>query len=388
MQYRKFGKLDWQASALGFGCMRLPTLAGDSTKIDEAEATRIVRHAIDQGVNYIDTAYGYHGGNSERFLGRALQDGYRDKVRLATKLPCWLIKTADDFEARFSEQLQKLQTDHVDFYLLHGLSAERWRAMRDLGVIPWAEQAMAGGRIRHGLCFSFHDSTAALKEIVDGYDNWTMCQIQHNYMDIEEQAGTAGLRYAASKGLAVVVMEPLLGGKLANPPAVVRQVFEATGTNRTPADWALQWLWDQPEVSVVLSGMSAMQQVLENLESAGRARVGSFTQAEQDTVAQARETYKALSPIACTSCEYCQPCPNNVKIPRLFEMFNSGVMYESFDGARWRYSHMPEQERASACIQCLECEKLCPQHIDISDWMKRIHEVLGEGKPYQAVNRN
>ena len=237
MQYRKFGKLDWSVSALGFGCMRLPTL-GAPANIDEPEATRMLHAAIDQGVNYVDTAYPYHGGQSEFFVGRALKAGnYRDRVKLATKLPCWKVETAQDFDLLLNEQLGKLQTDHIDFYLLHGLGKERWHKMRDLGVLAWSEKAIASGRIRH-LGFSFHDTYDTFQEIVDAYDRWTFCQIQYNYMDIDNQAGTRGLQYAAGKGLAVVIMEPLLGGRLVNPPAPVQSVWDAAPEKRSAASFS------------------------------------------------------------------------------------------------------------------------------------------------------
>ncbi|MGD9101837.1 MAG: aldo/keto reductase, partial [Anaerolineae bacterium] len=273
---------------LGFGAMRLPTL-GEFSKIDEPESTRMLRYAIDHGVNYVDTAYPYHSGSSEVFLGRALQDGYRDKVKLATKLPCWDVKVYEDFDKYLNEQLERLQTDHVDFYLLHGLGKDRWAKMRDLGAIKWAEGAIADGRIGH-LAFSFHDDYETFVEIVDAYE-WAFCQIQYNYMDVENQAGTKGLKYAVSKGLAVVIMEPLLGGKLVNPPQPIQELWDTTSTRRAPADWALQWLWDQPEVTVVLSGMSTMQQVEENVASAAAAEVGKLTQADQAIITQVRAMY-------------------------------------------------------------------------------------------------
>ncbi len=384
MKYRKFGKLDWQVSALGFGCMRLPTKDGDSSKIDEPEATKMVHYAIDHGVNYVDTAYPYHGGNSELFVGRALQGGYREKVKLATKLPCWLVESAKDFDKYLNEQLQKLQTEHIDFYLLHGLNQQRWPKMRDLGVMERAEKAMEDGRIGH-ICFSFHDKVEVFKEIVDAYDGWTHCQIQYNYMDIENQAGTEGLRYAASKGLAVVIMEPILGGRLVDPPQPIQDLWEAAPKKRAPADWALQWLWNQPEVSVVLSGMSAMQHVEENVASAGTSGIGTLTDEELAFIGQVRTKYEELCPIPCTKCEYCLPCPNGVNIPRNFELYNEGVMYEKPDHARTGYTMwFPEPERADQCIQCRECEEKCPQGIPISEWMPVVHQVLGEGQAYDA----
>ncbi len=385
MKYRKFGKLDWQVSVLGFGCMRLPTTSESPADIDEPEATRMVRYAIDRGVNYIDTADPYHDCNSEFFVGRVLQDGYREKVRLATKLPCWKVESPPDFDKYLNEQLAKLQTDHVDFYLLHALNGETWPKMRDLGVLEWAEGAIADGRIVH-LGFSFHDEYAVFQEIVDSYDDWTFCQIQYNYMDIENQAGTRGLRYAASKGLAVVIMEPLLGGKLVAPPDSIRALWDGAPHKRTPPDWALQWLWNQPEVSVVLSGMSAMEQVEQNVASADSAAIDSLTADELALIGQVRASYKTLSPIPCTKCGYCMPCPNGVDIPRNFEVYNEGVMYESPDQSRKTYRlWIAEEKRASACIQCRECEPKCPQSIPISEWMVRVHAVLGEGEPYPPV---
>jgi predicted aldo/keto reductase-like oxidoreductase len=382
MQYRKFGGLDWEVSALGFGCMRLPTIGGESANIDEPEATKMLHYAIDHGVNYVDTAYPYHGGNSERFVGRALQDGYREKVRLATKLPCWDVKEPGDFDRFLDEQLEKLQSGCVDFYLLHALNGDRWAKMRDLDVLGRAEKALADGRIGY-LGFSFHGEYEDFREIIDSYDGWTFCQIQYNYMDIETQAGTRGLRYAASKGLAVVIMEPVKGGRLVDPPDPIRQIWATASGQRSPADWALQWVWDQPEVSVVLSGMSTMQQVEENVASAAASGVGSLSAEELELFDQVRTVYKELCPIPCTHCDYCMPCPNGVNIPRNFAVYNQGVMYDKPDQARRGYNNfMPEEERAAVCIQCRECEDKCPQSILISEWMVVVHEVLGEGKPF------
>jgi predicted aldo/keto reductase-like oxidoreductase len=384
MQYRDFGKLDWKVSALGFGCMRLPTIGGDSANIDESEATRMLHHAIDHGVNYIDTAYPYHGGNSERFVGRMLQGGYRQKVRVATKLPCWKIESPDEFDKVLNEQLQKLQTEHIDFYLLHGLSQDRWHKMRDLGVLAWAEKAIADGRIGH-LGFSFHDKVAVFQEIVDASNLWAFCQIQYNYMDIENQAGTQGLQYAASRGLAVVVMEPLLGGKLVAPPPPVQAIWDTAPLRRTPADWALQWLWNQPKVSVVLSGMSTLQQVEENIISAGQSAIHALPEQSHVLFDQVRARYNELCPIPCTKCEYCLPCPNGVAIPRVFAAYNEGMMYDKPDVARRAYQQwIAAENQASACLECLECEEKCPQNIPISEWMPVVHEVLGDGKPYVA----
>ena len=384
MQYRQLGKLDWKASALGFGAMRLPTTdPQDRSTIDEPLATRMLRYAIDHGVNYVDTAYPYHNGESERFVGRVLRDGYREKVHLATKLPIWAIEKREDAERVFSEQLEKLQTDHVDFYLFHGLRRERWETIKQFNLLDWAERTLADGRIRH-LGFSFHDTLTVFKEIVDGYDGWDFCQIQHNYMDINTQAGTEGLHYAASKGLAVVIMEPLLGGRLVDPPDPVQAIWDSAGEVQTPVERAMRWLWDQPEVSVVLSGMSTMAQVIENVANASRYGVGNMTAADQDLIARARTKYQELCPIPCTKCEYCLPCTVDLKIPELFDILNRGVMYNRIDEARRRYDRMAPEQKAAACIACRECEAKCPQSIPISDWMVHLDEILGQGMDVDA----
>jgi len=400
MQYRTFGRLDWRPSALGFGAMRLPTLEDDPARIDEPEATRMLRYAVDHGVNYVDTAYPYHRGTSEAFVGRALRDGYREKVRLATKLPSWLVQTPGDFARYLDEQLQRLQTETIDFYLLHGLGQERWHNLRDLGVLDWAERAMAAGRFRH-LGFSFHDNYDAFREIVDAYDGWTLCQIQYNYMDEDYQAGVKGLHYAAERGLAVVVMEPLRGGALAqNIPPAVQSLWDSAPVGatlrgrpgaggrhgaatqagpyrRTPADWALQWVWNQPEVSLALSGMNTLRQVEENVASADRSGPGTLTSGELDLIGRVKEAYRALCPIPCTDCRYCQPCPNGVAISRIFALYNEATMFDAVERSRMVYEQwMREDERADCCLQCGECEAACPQGIEIIEWLKKADHLL------------
>ncbi len=379
MQYRSFGKLDWKVSALGFGCMRFPTSDGErlSPNIEKAEAIRMVRHAIDNGVNYLDTAYAYHGGQSEVVVGKALQGGYREKVRLATKLPVWLVESPADFDRLLNEQLERLQTGHIDFYLLHALSHSRWQdIVLKHKLLDRAEAALADGRIRH-LGFSFHDEYEGFEEIVNGSDLWSFCQIQYNYMDTENQAGTRGLKLAASKGLAVVIMEPLMGVRLADPPKDILEVMASYPVRRSPAEWALQWLWDQPEVSVVLSGMSAMAQVEENLRSADHSRIGAFSEADQALIAEVREMYAARTAIPCSKCNYCMPCPNGVWIPANFEFFNYAHLYDDVAGARFKYQvFLEEEQRSGSCIACGICEDLCPQKIAISEWMPKVTALL------------
>jgi len=379
MQYRSFGKLDWKVSALGFGCMRFPTSDGErlSPNIEEAEAIGMVRHAIDNGVNYLDTAYAYHGGQSEVVVGKALKDGYRERVRLATKLPVWLVESPADFDRLLNEQLTKLQTDHIDFYLLHALSHGRWQdIVLKHKLLDRSEAALADGRIRH-LGFSFHDEYAGFEEIVNGTNLWSFCQIQYNYMDTENQAGTRGLKLAASKGLAVVIMEPLMGGRLADPPKDILEVMASYPVRRSPAEWALEWLWDQPEVSVVLSGMSAMAQVEENLRCADHSRIGAFSEADQALIAKVREIYAARTAIPCSKCNYCMPCPNGVWIPANFEFFNYAHLYDDVAGARFKYQvFLEEEQRSGSCIACGICEEQCPQKIAISEWMPKVTELL------------
>ena len=382
MKYRKFGKLDWQVSALGFGCMRLPTLDGKAGQIDQEKANAMIRAAIEAGVNYFDTAYVYHDQMSEVSLGKALEGGYRERVRIATKSPIWLIKESADFDRLLDEQLQRLQTETIDFYLLHALNSESWAKVQQLDLLRRAEAAKADGRIRY-LGFSFHDNLETFKQIVDGYDAWDFCQIQYNYMDTTVQAGTEGLQYAADKGLAVIIMEPLLGGKLALDLPATRPLWDSAAEKRKPADWALQWLWNQPEVSLVLSGMSTLEQVEENLASASVSGPGILSPAEVELVARVCEVMNSLGPIPCTRCEYCLPCPNGVNIPRNFEVYNQVAMYDALEDRRFEYKRwIPDAEKAAVCIQCDECLSKCPQQIAISTWLPVVEEVLGLNRPY------
>jgi len=388
MQFRKFGKLDWEVSVLGFGCMRLPTIDGTQMgeNINEDESIRMIRYAIDQEVNYIDTAYPYHNRKSEIVVGKALKDGYREKIKLATKSPTWLIKKTGDFDRFLNEQLTKLQTNHIDFYLLHGLNKNNWdNTVLKLNLLERAESALDDGRIKY-LGFSFHDNYDAFKEIIDGYDGWTFCQIQYNYLDTENQAGTQGLKYAASQELAVVVMEPLLGGRLANPPKFVQDNFDSFKKKRSPSDWALQWVWNHPEVSVVLSGMSAMDHVKGNITSANVSSINSLGVEELQLIKRVQECYTKKILIPCTKCGYCMPCPNGVDIPKNLELYNDSFIHEDLRISRTIYEiFIDEGARANNCIQCRICEEKCPQKIGVSEWMTKVHAVLGERKSFEEM---
>jgi predicted aldo/keto reductase-like oxidoreductase len=377
MNYRQFGRLDWKPSALGFGTMRLPTIGEDSSAIDEQLAIAMLRTGIDGGINYVDTAYPYHGGKSETLVGKALREGYRDRVHLATKMPSWLIKSQADMTGRFEEQLGRMQTDHVEFYLLHALNAERWHNLRDAGVLEWAHERIRDGRIG-SLGFSFHDSNAVFREIVDANQDWAFCQIQYNFLDEEVQAGTDGLHYAASRGLGIVVMEPLRGGKLTAPNATISEIWSEAPSRRPAAEWALDWVWNHPEVSLLLSGMGTMAQVQQNLDAAGRSEPGMLAAGDLHLIARVRDTYNALIRVPCTACSYCMPCPHGVNIPGMFELVNEGSMFGNPDLQHKRYVHARgEGSSADSCIRCGACEERCPQHIAIRDQLAGVAELLG-----------
>ena len=377
MQYRKVPKNGDQLSALGFGAMRLPTRMG---RIDEERATRQIRGAIDQGVNYVDTAVPYHGGESERFLGRVLQDGYREKVKLATKLPPPSVKTQGDMGRILDIQLKKLQTDHIDYYLLHGLEANQWKKLFGLGVLEFLDKAKASGKIRNA-GFSFHGDRRTFKEIVDAYD-WTFCQIQYNFLDETNQAGTEGLRYAAEKKLAVMIMEPLRGGMLAGTlPAEVRQIYAREPVQRSAAEWGLRWVWNHPEVTVVLSGMNDEKHVAENIKTCQTAFPDSLSEVELATIAEVAASYRSQIKVGCTGCAYCMPCPSGVNIPMCFSQYNdyhmgNSLMARGFYGMMLM-GGMGTKADASLCIACGKCALACPQKIAIPSELKKVNRTLG-----------
>lgn len=382
MQYRKLGNSGIDVSVLGFGCMRFPVIEEGNehlsifekpVKIKETE--EMLLHAVDNGINYYDTAYAYHGGKSEEILGKTIKP-FRDKVMIATKLPMMMVQKASDIERFIDEQLKRLDSDYVDFYLLHGLNNRSWSLAKKYNALDFLERLLSDGRIRYA-GFSFHDEVKVFKEIVDGFD-WTLCQIQYNYFDENRQAGKEGLLYAAKKGMGIVIMEPLRGGKLADHiPLAIQEIWNSAETKRTPTEWALRWVLNHPEVSVVLSGMSAMPQLVENLKIADDAKINSLTATELVLISKVREKLEEMLKVKCTGCGYCMPCPNGIDIPMNFNAYNNAFLFDDQERSKIMYNtFMPEEQRAGSCEECGECEEKCPQDIAIMDELKNVHKLL------------
>lgn len=377
MLYRTVPKTGDKLSILGFGCMRFPS---KGRSIDEERTIRQIRSAIDRGVNYVDTAPVYHMGKSEPILAKALADGYREKVRIATKLPHWSVVTREDMDRILNEQLKTLQTDHIDYYLLHTLNRTAFNRLVGLGVLEFLNAAKKDGRIRNA-GFSFHATTPEFLEIVDAY-SWEFCQIQYNYLDEKNQAGTEGLKYAASKGLAVIIMEPLRGGNLGGRvPESVQKIWDAVPVKRSPAEWALRWVWNHPEVTVVLSGMNEEAHIDENLRVAETALTGALTQEELATINAARDEYRLLMKIGCTGCGYCMPCPAHVDIPGCFAEYNTHHLFPNDRTGRFQYigrhgGLMGQTSYAGLCRNCGKCAKACPQHLPIPALIKEVSKEM------------
>ena len=337
----------------------------------------MVRYAIDRGVNYLDLGCSYDMTRQERLtrvISRALQDGYRQKVRVTAVLPSFLVSSAPDFEYYLNEQLSWLGTERIDFYLLGGLNRESWTKLQELDVLGWAERAVSSGRIGW-LGFSLHDHYQVLRGILDAYDNWVLAQFQYSYMDVDHQPGVSGLRYAADKGLAVVAAEPLRGGWLTKePPELVARVWNSAPRNLTLAEWGLHWVWNHPEVAAVVCDMGTIEQVIENAASADRAEADSLTVPEEVLISQVREAYRKLKPIPCTACRGCMPCSQGVDVPRIFELYNDAIMYGDIETARSIYR--AEKHSIDDCIECGVCVDACGWRIDILDWLEKAHQLL------------
>ena len=384
MQYRpdKYGN---KISALGFGCMRFQRKGG---AIDLEQAEQQLVAAIENGVNYLDTAYIYPG--SEAAVGEILaKNGLRDKVYIATKLPHYLIKSRKDMEKKFAEELRRLQTDHIDYYLMHMLTdVGTWEKLKQIGILEFLEEKKQTGAIRQ-VGFSYHGGTDMFCKLVDAYD-WDFCQIQYNYMDENTQAGRRGLHYAHEKGLPVIIMEPLRGGKLANNlPKEAVQAFAEHPAGYTPAGWAFRWLWDQKEVTCILSGMNSMEMLRENLETANSAQVGDFGEKEEEMLKKVVAAINAKMKVGCTGCGYCMPCPQGVDIPGMFAAYNRRYSEGKFAGLKEHFMCSAVRKDSTAaylCIGCGKCEKHCPQAIPIREKLKEAGKEL-EGPIYRIARK-
>lgn len=371
MEKRKMEKLGVETSLLGFGCMRFPVTK--EGKIDEPLAQKMLDTAIAAGVNYIDTAYPYHNGESEPFVGRALKKYDRKSFYLATKLPVWLVHSVEDADRIFEEQLERLQTDYVDFYLLHALNKSSWETAVKNGVVEYCEKLKAEGRIKY-LGFSFHDSYEVFEEILYARD-WDFCQIQLNYMDAEEQAGLEGYRLAEKAGVPLVIMEPVKGGSLAVFADDITGRFRALDANASTASYALRWVGSLPGVKVVLSGMSDMEQVEDNLNTFGSFK--PISDAEKQTIEEVVDILNSRIQNGCTGCRYCMPCPAGVNIPANFKAWNTYHMYQNYNVVKWQWeTEIGEKGQAKNCIKCGKCEMHCPQKLSIRDDLEKVQRDL------------
>ncbi len=381
MLYRSLGKTGIDLSILGFGCMRLPLIDNKPEKIDYEKSKELIHYAIDHGVNFVDTAYFYHAavfgerGESEPFVGKALSGGWRKKVHLATKLPLFLVNERAQMDTFLDEQMESLKTDYLDFYLLHGLNGESWDRVYNLGVLDFLDKARKDGRIRFP-AFSFHGTLKDFKRIIDAYD-WVYAQIQYNYMDIDFQAGTKGLKYAEEKGISVVVMEPLKGGKLAaNFPKEMTEAFESASVKRSPVEWALRFVWNETGVVSLLSGMNGMEQVKENLALSEKWTAGNLKEDDLKMYDKLRTVMKSKIKADCTACRYCMPCNSGVDIPEVLAALNNAEMWG--DANPFATGYFQVKGKASACTDCGECAKVCPQGLPIPDLMKEAVKIFGE----------
>ena len=384
MNYRhdKYGN---DLSILGFGCMRFKSKLG---KIDFQKAEHEIMTAFNNGVNYFDTAYIYPG--SEELLGKVFEkNNIRSKVKIATKLPHYLIKNKESLDKLFAEELRRLKTDYVDYYLMHMLTdTDTWKRLKELGIEEWIEKKKAEGAIRQ-IGFSYHGNSDMFCNLIDAYD-WDFCMIQYNYMDEHTQAGRKGLKYASGKGLPVFIMEPLRGGSLVNRlPEDAKHIFEEYETKRTPAEWSFRWLWNQPEVTVVLSGMNSEEMVLENVKTASNVKAGEMTEKDEEMLQKVINAINAKIKVNCTGCSYCVPCPKKVDIPGIFAAYNRCYTEGKFTGLVNYFmctALRKNSTAASNCIGCGKCEKHCPQSIEIRKKLKEAEKAL-EGPLFKIVSK-
>jgi predicted aldo/keto reductase-like oxidoreductase len=378
MQYRNYGKLGYQVSAFGMGCMRLPRIIKDGkTFVDREKAHEMIRYAADNGVTYFDTAYGYHNMTSEEVLGEALE-GRREKVKIATKQPFGAMATQADIRKNLEATLKKLRTSYIDVYLIHNINTGNWEGIKQRKVIEEYEKFRSEGLIR-AIAFSYHGAYPLFKEVLDFYD-WEMCQIQQNLIDTEREATVEGIRQAGKKGCALVIMEPIRGGSLAEPPAAIQAIYDEYPQKRSAVEWAFRHIINFGEVSTILSGVTTMEQLKENIAIFSKPDMvaGCLNDTEKEIIARVREKYLSLASIPCTGCEYCLPCPEGVDIPQVFSRFNDGVMFGTLEPTQRAYYYMNKlfKSDASHCVECGACEPKCPQNIPIIQELKKSHEVL------------
>lgn len=375
MEKRLIGKTGIDASVLGMGCMRLPILDGDSNRIDETKAVELIRYGIDHGINYIDTAFPYHGGQSEVLVGKALKEGYRERVTLVTKSPSWLHETEADLDKYLDLQLEKLGVDSIDIYLLHALNKKYWDNYLKLNVFEFIKRAKDSGKIKN-IGFSFHDEMPVFEEIIHAYP-WDVCMLQLNYMDMEEQAGLKGLQLAEALDIPVIVMEPLKGGMLATPSEDILKIWDTYAEKKSPVEWALSYLANFKNVKVILSGMSNQEQLKENLEIAERLKVDALDENALATIKKVEKAYKERIQVPCTQCAYCMPCPQGVEIPRVFTYYNRAFIFNAQESVKAQYRAMLKPEmKAGNCIQCGACEPKCPQKIEIIKALSQIKTLF------------
>ncbi len=375
MKFRKINE-NYEPSILAFGCMRMPVINGEYGQIDEEKAIEMIRYALDNGINYIDTAYPYHEGNSETVVGKALKDGYREKAILVTKNPVWKVEKYEDFEKYLDEQLEKLDVEYLDIYLLHALGAERWEKIIEFDGLRFLDEMKAKGKIKEA-AFSFHGDKKAFETIADAYD-WSLAMIQMNYKDIDDQSTVSAISYAESRGIPIAIMEPLKGGQLANLPESITSLWH-DDLEITPVERAFRWAANFDNVKVILSGMSTLDQMKENIEIAGRLEADVIGDAEAQMYLEVKKQIESRTQIPCTDCKYCMPCPVGVNIPGNFMNYNKSFMYEDLDFAAHVYQNKyKEEQRASACIECGKCEPQCPQGIKIMDKLKDVHNHLNQ----------